>query len=201
MHRLYQCFFLIGLVSSVVMPVVSAVNYQNKTTLNSGSYRVFAVCGAVTPASCSAIQIYYSIQAVEPVSVYWMDLIQYPVFAKNPSTFTGDDGTRSCLKSQSCLETWFTGTDPDKTLIIYNPGSKSTIVGIAVQTRPVQSSGSSNQWPGWLIGEIVVAVVIAAVGISGLLICGWYWRGANPSVPGPEGSYRAPTPEYNDLES
>lgn len=118
---------------------ISAVQINETLIVPSGKVYMVSVCGisgpSLTGALCSQSQMYYSIQSNISINIYWMNSTE----VRNTSV-TGRLGSPySCLNSQSCVQGWFTASDPDKSLVFANPGSTATIITINAEIQDLAS--------------------------------------------------------------
>ena len=177
----------------IVMLLLSLAGYSSGTqttpTISVGKSTSLVLCSSggasVAQASCSGIELSYSVQAGRSndyAYVYLMNSTNYQRFQAGVS-YRSYPAPYSCEKSSSCNVEWFSAAimdTSDLVLVVYNGNSLlSMTVEINAQARPV--SILKSRIADWAIAVIVVCVVLAMVcGAMGLAWrCGWWcWRGA-----------------------
>lgn len=107
---------------------ISALEINETLTVAAGMSYIIPVCGttgsSLTGTLCSQSQMYYSIQSNISIDIYWMNSTET---LKTRATRIYDS-QYSCLNAQTCVQGWFTASDPDKSLVFSTPSSAGAVI-------------------------------------------------------------------------
>ncbi len=107
---------------------ISALEINETLTVAPGTSYMVQVCGttdtSLTGTLCSQSQMYYSIQSNISIDIYWMNTTET---LKTRATRVYDS-QYSCLNAQSCVQGWFTASDPDKSLVFSTPLNSGAVI-------------------------------------------------------------------------